>query len=211
MKRKRRKEHITKERRQQILDAAYEVFISKGFAQSTTAEIARTAGIAEGTIYNYFGNKRDLFTELLKSHLLSDPLAGMMESPVAFDMNMLPGIIEYRLSIFFDNAEVLLLLLGEIQRDPELHRQFIEKVTAPGIRLLKMFLDSKIEQGIVRKLNAEMVARILPAIMIGLTILRVIEGKEGPLNAIPREEMVVELSNFNIRALLADDILLNSA
>ena len=210
MKRKRRKERITKERRQQILDAAYEVFTSKGFALSTTAEIASTAGIAEGTIYNYFDNKRDLFTELLKSHILSDPLASMIESPLAFDMHMLPDIIENRLSVFFDNAEVLLLLLSEIQRDPELHKQFIEKVTAPGIRLLKMFLDSKIEQGIVRQLNTEMVARILPAIMIGLTILRVVEGREGPLNAIPREEMVVELSNFNIRALLANDIVLKS-
>ena len=211
MKQKRRKERITKERRQQILDAAYTVFTGKGFDLSTTAEIARTAGIAEGTIYNYFDNKRDLFTELLKSHLLSDPIAGLMESPVAFDMNMLPGIIESRLNVFFDNAEVLLLLLGEIQRDPEMHKQFIEKVTAPGIRLLKMFLDSKIEEGIVRQLNADIVARILPAIMIGLTILRIVEGNEGPLNAVPREEMVVELSNFNIRALLANEILLKSA
>lgn len=211
MRQKKRKERITKERRQQILDAAYTVFTGKGFDLSTTAEIARTAGIAEGTIYNYFDNKRDLFTELLKSHLLSDPIAGLMESPVAFDMNMLPGIIESRLNVFFDNAEVLLLLLGEIQRDPEMHKQFIEKVTAPGIRLLKMFLDSKIEEGIVRQLNADIVARILPAIMIGLTILRIVEGNEGPLNAVPREEMVVELSNFNIRALLANEILLKSA
>ena len=211
MRQKKRKERITKERRQQILDAAYTVFTGKGFDLSTTAEIARTAGIAEGTIYNYFDNKRDLFTELLKSHLLSDPIAGLMESPVAFDMNMLPGIIESRLNVFFDNAEVLLLLLSEIQRDPELHKQFIEKVTAPGIRLLKMFLDSKIEEGIVRQLNADIVARILPAIMIGLTILRIVEGNEGPLNAVPREEMVVELSNFNIRALLANEILLKSA
>ena len=211
MKRTNRKERIARERRQQILDAAYEVFTSKGFDLSTTAEIARTAGVAEGTIYNYFDNKRDLFTELLKSHLLSDPITGMMESPVTFDMNMLPGIIESRMNVFFNNAEVLLLLLSEIQRDPELHKQFIEKVTAPGIRLLKMFLDSKIEQGIVRQLNAEIVARILPAIMIGLTILRIVEGKEGPLNTIPREEMVIELSNFNIRALLANEILLKSA
>ena len=211
MRQKKRKERITKERRQQILDAAYTVFTGKGFDLSTTAEIARTAGIAEGTIYNYFDNKRDLFTELLKSHLLSDPIAGLMESPVAFDMNMLPGIIESRLNVFFDNAEVLLWLLGEIQRDPEMHKQFIEKVTAPGIRLLKMFLDSKIEEGIVRQLNADIVARILPAIMIGLTILRIVEGNEGPLNAVPREEMVVELSNFNIRALLANEILLKSA
>ena len=74
MKRKKRKEYITKERRQQILDAAREVFTERGFARATTAEIARTAGIAEGTIYNYFGSKRDLFTELVKSHILAEPL-----------------------------------------------------------------------------------------------------------------------------------------
>jgi AcrR family transcriptional regulator len=46
--------------RQAILKAALELFSQKGFYQATTKEIARKAGIAEGTIFNYFPTKEDL-------------------------------------------------------------------------------------------------------------------------------------------------------
>jgi AcrR family transcriptional regulator len=44
-------------RRNQILDAATKVFAEKGFHPTTIKDIAREAGIADGTIYNYFENK----------------------------------------------------------------------------------------------------------------------------------------------------------
>ena len=65
--REERKEVITRQRRQQILDAALDIFSRKGFTQATTAEIARTAGIAEGTIYKYFQNKRELMVAVIKT------------------------------------------------------------------------------------------------------------------------------------------------
>ena len=43
-----------------ILDAAREVFLELGFA-GTTAEIARRAGVSEGSLFNRFGNKKQLF------------------------------------------------------------------------------------------------------------------------------------------------------
>jgi TetR/AcrR family fatty acid metabolism transcriptional regulator len=41
-------------RREQILGAATRVFADKGFSRATTREVARAAGVSEGTIYNYF-------------------------------------------------------------------------------------------------------------------------------------------------------------
>lgn len=206
MKRKKRNEQNTRERREQILDAAYKVFVQKGFAGATTAEIAGTAGIAEGTIYNYFDSKRELFTELVKDKLLSESLVEIIKQPDQFDLRSFLTIIENRLNTFFDNDEILLLLLGELQRDDELQDKFINNVTGPGIDMLQSFLSSMIEQGVVRPLNAELVARILPAIMIGLTVLRVIEGKGKPLVSIPRSEMAKELVNFSTRAILSEGI-----
>jgi len=46
--------------KQAILKAALELFSQKGFYQATTREIARKAGVAEGTIFNYFPTKEDL-------------------------------------------------------------------------------------------------------------------------------------------------------
>ena len=46
-----------------ILDAAIEVFARQGFYQSTVAQIAREAGVADGTIYLYFKNKDDILVQ----------------------------------------------------------------------------------------------------------------------------------------------------
>ncbi len=53
--------------RQALIDAALEVFLQRGFARATTREIARTAGLAEGTIYRHFVDKYDLFHEVFLS------------------------------------------------------------------------------------------------------------------------------------------------
>src|SRR5258708_19998646 len=58
-------------RRTQILDAATRVFASKGFNRATIRDVARDAGVADGTIYNYFANKTDLLFRLL--HRLNHP------------------------------------------------------------------------------------------------------------------------------------------
>lgn len=51
-------------RRQTILDGAVRVFAEKGFFNATVAEIARAAGVADGTIYLYFKSKDDLLLSI---------------------------------------------------------------------------------------------------------------------------------------------------
>ncbi len=43
-----------------IVDVAYEIFLEKGYAKTTIAEIARASGVADGTVYLYFQNKEAL-------------------------------------------------------------------------------------------------------------------------------------------------------
>lgn len=53
------------ERRQQILNAAREVFAKRGYAQTTVDDIVAQAGVARGTFYLYFEDKRAAFAELV--------------------------------------------------------------------------------------------------------------------------------------------------
>lgn len=62
---------IRKDRRKKILDAALVVFAKKGYHSSTIAAIAKTAGMSQGLLYNYFKSKEDVLHELL---------IGMMET-----------------------------------------------------------------------------------------------------------------------------------
>jgi len=62
--RKYRTENQSTDKRQCILQAAVQAFSEKGYAKATIAEIARKAGVAEGTVYEYFKNKEDVLLSI---------------------------------------------------------------------------------------------------------------------------------------------------
>src|SRR5579859_1318152 len=58
-------ELVAAARRKQILDAATRVFAEKGFHRATIKDIARVAGIADGTMYTYFASKTEVLLGIL--------------------------------------------------------------------------------------------------------------------------------------------------
>lgn len=53
-----------KEKEQKILDAALKLFVQRGFHGTSTSEIAKTAGVATGTLFHYFKTKEELINQL---------------------------------------------------------------------------------------------------------------------------------------------------
>jgi AcrR family transcriptional regulator len=60
-----KREQLREERRQQILEAALEVFGQKGFNAANVSDVAARAGVSQGTIYWYFESKEELLTQAL--------------------------------------------------------------------------------------------------------------------------------------------------
>ena len=58
-----------REKRERIIDAAVEVFAAKGFRSARIADIARRAGVADGTIYLYFRNKEDILLSVFEEKM----------------------------------------------------------------------------------------------------------------------------------------------
>lgn len=54
--------------KERILDTAYRIFCEKGYYQTTTNEIAKTAGISIGSLYSYFKDKDTIFLEILERY-----------------------------------------------------------------------------------------------------------------------------------------------
>jgi AcrR family transcriptional regulator len=69
-------------RREQLLDAAAQVFLDRGLAQATIADVAEAAGLAKGTVYLYFDSKSALLTAL-RARYTSQLLAqsGRLDAP----------------------------------------------------------------------------------------------------------------------------------
>ncbi len=52
------------EKEQKIMDAALKLFVERGFHGTSTAEIAKNAGVATGTLFHYFKTKEELINHL---------------------------------------------------------------------------------------------------------------------------------------------------
>ena len=88
--------------RRKLIDAAVDCFERHGFEETTTAMIAAAAGVAVGTVYNYFTDKREIILELFERTArevaeqviaqldpaswlgTADPRAGTIRAAVAF-------------------------------------------------------------------------------------------------------------------------------
>ena len=77
-----RRRELPQVRREQILDAAARVFLDRGLAEATMADVAEAAGVAKGTVYLYFDSKSALLTAL-RARYTSQWLAqsGRLDAP----------------------------------------------------------------------------------------------------------------------------------
>ena len=117
-----RKKLITVERRTQILKAATDVFTRNGFAAATIPEIARGAGMAVGTIYLYYPNKRELLIAVIKELIVNAPLLDLIHKIPKENLSLVfKQIMQNRFDLIeSDEMSRAPTLLSEILRDAEL-------------------------------------------------------------------------------------------
>jgi AcrR family transcriptional regulator len=76
------------ETRERILEASWELFCTKGYEHSSTADIARLAAVSEGSIFYHFGSKPELLVELGRMHgqrIVDAMEVGQVNCPVSFE------------------------------------------------------------------------------------------------------------------------------
>ena len=204
--REERKEAITKQRKQQILDAALTIFSRKGFAEATTAEIARTAGIAEGTIYKYFPSKRELMVAVIKTFALTEPLLSLFDHAGETDFPaFFTAVLENRMNLIEGSKKgEPLLLMGELLRDPELKEIFNRQVIRPIITTMEKFYGSGVTAGYFRPLDTTIITQAMGGLVIGLLILNLLEGESSPLKGIPRQKLATEIVELVLKGIQQD-------
>jgi AcrR family transcriptional regulator len=128
----------TGDREQEILEAAIKVFSDKGFDGSTTSEIAKTAGIAEGTIFRYFKTKKDILRKIIiklmdtiSSLIIVEPVAKIIEANKDKDeRELLFLILKDRLKLVDKNLSVIKIVLSELLIRKELREAWGDKVVS---------------------------------------------------------------------------------
>lgn len=172
---KTRRERRIAARQAQILEAAADVFSQKGYARATTREIAEAADVSEGTLYNYFSNKRALLMGVAKAY--GDEVAGTIASIEAEDIEeMMTQLITSR---FRDGRErrLFLLFLNEARLNEDVRQYYVEEALYRIIRETEKRLQTLIEIGMMRPVNPAVAARTVSAAIMGFAALFELGGE----------------------------------
>lgn len=200
-----KKDTLNTQRQRQIIDAAFDVFSRKGFAEATTHEIAREAGVAVGTIYKYFQNKHDLLVAVVTDTVITAPLLQILTSRENVDdVTFIRSVISDRLNFGLDNVDKIVPLLSEIMRDDELSQRFADTVFRPNIGMVEKYLQTKSDSGIVRPLNAQITIRCIIGMIMGFILIYRIEGGKSPVNSIRRDELIDNMIEIILHGLQAE-------
>jgi TetR/AcrR family fatty acid metabolism transcriptional regulator len=133
----------TDDKRGRILGAAVRVFARKGYFASRVADVARAAGIADGTIYLYVRTKDDilvsLFDQVMAEHLAAarQEVAGLDGAPAR-----LRAIAERHLRLLGGNRDLAVVFQVELRQSTK----FMERFTASW---LKDYFD--VVQGVIER------------------------------------------------------------
>ncbi|MCB8816985.1 TetR/AcrR family transcriptional regulator [Desulfosporosinus shakirovi] len=143
-----RRKKTAEERHQDILEAALNIFTEKGYNGSTTAEIARAAGVAEGTIFRHFATKKELLIAVLKPKILDGIISLDKEhkDPVEFFRCFLKD----RLELIKENDGLIRFMFAEAQYHNEVREALSNGILGHGISIVKPWFDKGVQEGIFK-------------------------------------------------------------
>ena len=150
----------TRSKRQAIIEAARKIFAMKGYEDTTIAEIAEDAGIAVGTVYLYFGNKRDIYTSVSLDWAVS--LAAVFEDPTiaALPAEQVPrAMIEATFRICRQDSDMMSLFQVDIQSEEEIQKHKAADELITGI--LDNFFRQAIAQGQLAPFDTEAYTKVI--------------------------------------------------
>ena len=180
-----------------------EVFVHKGYTDATIPEIAKSSDLAVGTLYIYYPNKRELFISVIEN-LMIVPIADVFAKKANEEFpTIMKNALENRMGFLQGNTlNQLSALMSEILRDPELRDMYAEKLIKPFISHMENIYRSRVASGEFRKLKPEIIVRLIDSMMIGMSLLRNIEGESSPLNLMSQEKLEDEIMNFILFGLM---------
>jgi TetR/AcrR family fatty acid metabolism transcriptional regulator len=134
----------TDDKRQRILDAAVQVFASKGFFASRVSDIASAAGIADGTVYLYFRNKDDILIKLFDDVMGVHLEAARQEIRAADNaLDHLRIIADHHLGLLGRNPELAVVFQVELRQSTK----FMERFTASWLKDYFEVLEEVMQAG----------------------------------------------------------------
>jgi len=193
-------------RRAQLLDAAKRVCVRRGYPRTNIADICKEAGVARGTIYQYFRNKRDVLIALLDdvaarvAKVLAErpsvkvPRGASVAAPLI--VQFCRARLREMLAALFADEEILRLLLRDARGLDGVVDRAIDKIDSMIAREMEADIRAAQAGRVMRKVPPKLAARYLLG-GVEKMILAAIAADE-PLDLGAIVDTAVELQLFGI-------------
>ncbi|MGE0331687.1 MAG: TetR/AcrR family transcriptional regulator [Ramlibacter sp.] len=146
-KRERRKEA----RPGELLDAALDLFVEKGFAATRAEEVAARAGVSKGTLFLYFQSKEELFKAVISENIAGRFTEWNAEFE-AFDGSS-ADMLRYAMNMWWERigatraSGITKLIMSEAHNFPEVTAYYQTEVIQPGQALIRRILQRGVDRG----------------------------------------------------------------
>jgi len=136
----------------QILEAAIKVFAEQGFHQATISQIAKEAGVADGTIYLYFKNKEDIMVNFF-GYKTKEVFGRFREEVDKADnaRDKLRLLIKRHLEEFQRDRSMAILYQTETRRFSRMCEEQIREMSKMYLDLVSEIVESGQDEGLMRK------------------------------------------------------------
>lgn len=190
--------------RNRILESAQRLFASKGFDGTTTRELAETAGVAEGTLFRHFPNKKAILVEVATSgwvEILTDLLTELSEMG---SYKAVAQVMRRRMWNFQKNADLMRVCFMEVQFHPDLRDRIQLEVITKMTDVGEAFFQTAMDKGIYRQTDAKLVAKVFLGMfaIAGFSNNTIIEPDASPQQM---QEMAEGLADIFLNGVLVKE------
>ena len=190
--------------RTRILQAAQRLFAAKGFEGTTTRDLAQTAGVAEGTLFRHFANKKAILVEVATSgwvDLLTDLLTELSEMG---SYKAIAQVMRQRMWNLQKNADTMRVCFMEVQFHPDLRDRIQTEVIDKMTDVAEAFFQTAIDKGIYRQMDAKLGAKVFLGLfaIAGFSDNTLIEPNASPQEM---QKMAEGLADIFLNGVLAKE------
>lgn len=159
-------------RPQELLAAALDLFVEKGFASTRLEDVARRAGVSKGTLYLYYENKEDLFKAVVRNTIV--PALGQAETSIAGFDGASAELLRMIVMGWWENigatkaSGIIKLVMAEAGNFPDLADFYKEEVIDRGTQMISGLLERGMARGEFRPLDVVQATQVLIAPMLML-------------------------------------------
>ncbi len=148
------------ETRTRILRAAEKLFASRGYDGTSTRDLADRAGVAEGTLFRHFPNKKAILVEIATQgwvDVLTDLLTELSEMG---SYQAVSQVMRRRMLNLHKNADVMRVCFMEAQFHPDLRDRIQAEVIDKMMDVAEAFFQTAMDRGIYRPMSPKVIARV---------------------------------------------------